>query len=104
MEQTREEEEKKLKGQLDYVHKKLRKAHEKLKESREIYQKYEREWSRLRKRFEELDYELATMDGRFKVLPSQGSEKGKRKTTVPDLSKDQVMEIARKLNVKVDIE
>jgi hypothetical protein len=71
--------------------------------SKEVYQKHEKAWMKLRKEFETLDYELAMMDGRYKVLPAQGV-RVKKVASANDLSVDQILKIAKELGIDLDKE
>jgi len=103
--QTKEEKANELKEKRDAVHKEIEAVYKNLKTSREIFQRYEREWLDLRKQFESLDYELAMMDGRFKTLPGQTSKYVKKEKSVTvDLNKAQIIAIAEALGVQIDIE
>jgi len=89
--------------QLNNIHKELEKVYKDLMKSKEVYQKHEKAWMKLRKEFETLDYELAMMDGRYKVLPAQGV-RVKKVASANDLSVDQILKIAKELGIDLDKE
>lgn len=69
---------------------------------KDLYTKAENEYLEKRKRFEELDYQLALVDGRLKKLPPSGD--GQKVKKQPELSLEQIKGIAEKLGVKLTIE
>ncbi len=58
-------------------------------------------WIKSRAKFESLDYQLALTDGRFKVVPSPEKRKEKKQ---PELTMEQIKEIAEKLGIVISIE
>jgi len=98
MELTRGEEANVLKEDLVKTHRKLTKAHKKMRASRETYLEHEKVWSKLSEQHRRLDYQLAMLDGRYKVLSPQGTRKTREKD-VSELTTDQILRIAEELGV-----
>ena len=78
---------------------KLKDAHDKMARAERIYRKYEREWATLKDTAEKLDYQLAMVDGRFKKV----TDKDRKPVVKVELSIAQVLDLAKKLGVQVDV-
>ena len=77
-------------------------AYTKYAEVKKIYDQAEREWVSAQKEFEQLDYQLALIDGRRTILPPQVS--GKKVAKQPMLTLEQIKEIAKKLGIQVSVD
>jgi len=62
----------------------------------------EADWLKKSRRFKNLDYQLAEIDGRLKKIAS--ADKEKKPTKVPELTIDQLKSIADKLGFSITIE
>ena len=106
--QTKDEKVELLREKRNAVHKEIEEVYKKFKKASIVFQKYEREWSDLRKEFLALDYELAMIDGRYKVLPTEYAKNVKRakdeKAVTVDLNKAQIVAIASALGVDLEFE
>jgi hypothetical protein len=65
------------------------------------YQEAEKDWLKKSRRFQDFDYQLALVDGRFKKLPPAGECKQKKE---PELSLDQIKTIATNLGINISVE
>ena len=59
------------------------------------------EWDRWRTNFEEIDTELAEIDGRLKVIPS--GKKAPKPTEPVSLTMDQIKDLAGRVGIKLDL-
>ena len=69
---------------------------------KDLYQKAEKDYFDKSKRFQSLDYQLALVDGRLKKIESHANEKKEKKQ--PELTLDQLKDIAMKLGIQIPIE
>ncbi len=65
------------------------------------YKEAEKDWLKKSRRFKAFDYELAQTDGRLKKIPPGGERKEKKQ---PELSLEQLKEIATRLGVGITVE
>uniref|UniRef100_A0A6H2A4X0 Uncharacterized protein n=1 Tax=viral metagenome TaxID=1070528 RepID=A0A6H2A4X0_9ZZZZ len=84
-------------------------AHNKMEHARNIFHLMEQKYYRKKSAFEKCDYELAMVDGRYKVEPPSDSRKTKTVALGPaeillTLNKDQLARICDTLGVDVDVE
>jgi len=78
-------------------------AHIKLGLAKDIFKKAEECYYVKSKRFRQLDYELAKVDGRLKVLPPSGT-RIKKEVKPAELSLDQIKSIMEKLGITISID
>jgi hypothetical protein len=69
--------------------------------ARQITHEKEDIYNRLKAEFMKVDLELAMIDGRFKKVEDS---KKKPKQSAPKLTQEQILEIAQKLGIQVQIE
>ena len=70
-----------------------------MREAEKVYKKKYETWMKLKIEAESIDRELAMIDGRYKKVSSK-----KEKRDVPmELSKQDVIELARKLGVEISL-
>lgn len=66
--------------------------------TKDAYDKASEEYLKKSRRFKEADYQLALVDGRLKKIPSVGEKKEKKQ---PEITIEQLTEIAEKLGIQV---
>lgn len=90
------------KEQVELLRKEAEVSYQKYSLLRDAYTKAESDYFKKSRRFQNLDHELALIDGRLKKIPSSGERKEKKQ---PELTLDQLKAIAEKLGfdlTKVD--
>lgn len=90
-----------LKSARSYTQGMRTKAYHKYKKSNELMLVNRRDLEQWRDEYERIDMELAEIDGRLEVLPPTG--RGKKKVEPPTLTMDQILDIAKKVGIKIDL-
>ena len=84
-----------------YTQRQCNKAYNKFKEAEQTYLGLRGELEGWRNKYEELDHELAEIDGRLHIL--KGTGKSKKEPSAPTLTMDQIKMLAEKVGIVLDL-